>query len=131
VDAGLDVHGDPIRSDYTFAGGRGAMGRALASGEGFTAVVAANVPSAVGALQALHDAGVAVPAEVSVIAIHDAEIAEIVRPRLTTIQMPLARLGGRAIQLLASMPATAVIDEVVERPMRLVVRDSTGRAASA
>lgn len=128
ADAGLAPVADPIPGNYTFVGGRDAMRRSLGSRARFTGIVAANVPSAVGALQAHHDAGVEVPAEVSIVAIHDAEIAEMVRPRLTTVQMPLARLGGRAIELLASTSAADTIDEVVERPMELIVRDSTGQA---
>lgn len=125
-DAGLQRLGDPVSGDYTVSGGKLAMERTIASGTAFTGVVAANLPSAIGALQAVLDAGMSVPGEVSIVAIHDAEIADIVRPRLTTVQMPLARLGARGIELLSTTSATETINEVVDRPMRLVLRDSTG-----
>lgn len=125
-DAGLERLGDPIPGDYTFHGGKAAMQQTIAAGTPFTGVVAANLPSAIGALEALLDAGIPVPDAVSIVAIHDAEIAEIVRPRLTTVQMPLTELGARGIELLSTTSATEPINEVVDQPMRLVVRDSTG-----
>lgn len=125
---GLDRLGDPVSGDYTVAGGKRAMASTIASGVTFTGVVAANLPSAIGALHALQEAGLRVPEEVSIVGIHDAEIAELVRPRLTTVQMPLTRLGARAIELLSATPPADPIHEVVGQPMRLVVRDSTGPA---
>ena len=116
----------PIQADYTYQGGYAAMRHALGRERRFTGVVAANVASAIGALQALLEHGVALPREVSIVAIHDAEIAGMVNPRLTTVQMPLAQLGQRAIELLTTTTPTERIDEVVDDPMQLVVRDSTG-----
>lgn len=126
---GLDHVGDPVSGDYTAEGGRRAMQVLIDAAVGCTAVVAANLPSAVGALRALEDSRIAVPTSVSLVAIHDAEIASLVKPRLTTVQMPLTQLGARAIELLSSKSSTAKITEVVDRPMRLVVRESTGPAA--
>jgi DNA-binding LacI/PurR family transcriptional regulator len=40
--------------------------------------------------------------------------------------MPRTQLGARAIELLATPSPTASITKVVDRPMRLVVRASTG-----
>jgi LacI family transcriptional regulator len=124
--AGLDRLGEPVSGDYTFEGGKLAMQRMIQSRITFTGLVAANLPSAIGALEAVLDAGKFVPDDVSIVAIHDAEIAGIVRPSLTTVQMPLAQLGARAIELLSTTSPTAPITEVVDQPMRLVVRASTG-----
>lgn len=128
IRAGLESLGDPVSGNYTVVGGKLAMQRILASGMTFTGVVAANLPSAVGALQAVQEAGLHVPERVSIVAIHDAEIAEMVRPRLTTIQMPLTQLGARGIELLSTIAPSAEVNEVVGQPMRLVLRDSTGTA---
>lgn len=127
-DRGLEQIIEPISGDYTAVGGRDAMRRLLEADLGLSGVVVANLPSAVGALQALDDAGVGVPNSLSVVAIHDAELATLVRPSLTTVQMPLTQLGARAIELLAKSSPTASINEVVATPMQLVVRDSTGPA---
>lgn len=127
--AGLTLRPElEVQGDYTASGGRDAMRAGIESGLEFTAVVAANLPSALGALEALRDAGRSVPHDVSVVAIHDAEIADFVNPRLTTVRMPLTELGARAIELISTTQATDTITEVVAEPMDLVVRESTGPA---
>ncbi|CAN5564904.1 LacI family DNA-binding transcriptional regulator [soil metagenome] len=125
--AGVTLHPElEVQGDYTASGGRDALRAGIDSGMEFTAVVAANLPSALGALEALRDAGLSVPQDVSVVAIHDAEIADFVYPRLTTVRMPLTELGARAIELISTTSATDTITEVVAEPMDLVVRESTG-----
>jgi LacI family transcriptional regulator len=126
AELGLATVGDPISGEYTVEGGRRSMQQMLASGLDFTAVVVANLPSAIGAQQALQDSGATVPEDASIVAIHDAEIARLVRPALTTVEMPLTQLGSRAIELLSTSSPGASIAEVVDHPMRLVERDSTG-----
>lgn len=123
--AGLPVLGQQVHGDYTAAGGRVATERLLATGAEFTAVVAANLPSGIGALQAMAAAGIDVPGSMSVVAIHDAEVADWVQPSLTTVRMPLARLGERGIELLNTVPARSEIEEVVDQPMELRARAST------
>jgi len=127
AEAGLEPLGEPISGDYTVEGGRRSMQQTIDTKVAFTGVVAANLPSAIGALQTLLDAGFRVPDQVSIVSIHDAEIASLVRPALTAVQMPLTRMGARAIELLSTTPASAAVREVVDEPMRLVVRDSTAR----
>jgi len=56
-----------------------------------------------GLLGAASDAGIEVPRDLSVIGIHDAEIAELVRPQLTTIHLPMRDLGVRAIQQVSDL----------------------------
>ncbi|MGJ9412903.1 LacI family DNA-binding transcriptional regulator [Aeromicrobium sp. CF4.19] len=123
--AGLAVPRARWDADYTAAGGQAVMAETLRHGPAFTAVVAANLPSALGAMEALREAGVGIPDGVSIIAIHDAEIAEYVSPALTTVRMPLHQLGSRAIDLLATTAADEPIEEVVAQPMELTVRAST------
>lgn len=115
-----------LPGDYTAAGGRLAVAAVVSSR--VTGVVAANLPSGIGALEGLRDAGLAVPAQVSVVAVHDAEIAEYVLPRLTTVRMPLQELGARGIELLTTLAPREPVAEVVDAPIELVVRDSTAPA---
>lgn len=70
-----------------------------------TAVVVNNVVSALGLLAAAADGGIEVPRELSVVGIHDAEIAELVRPRLTTVHLPMRELGIRAIKQVSALLA--------------------------
>jgi len=62
---------------------------------------------------------------VSLVAVHDAELAGYLQPPLTTVRMPLAELGARAIGLVAQQAPTAPITEILRDPITLVVRGST------
>jgi LacI family transcriptional regulator len=94
----------------------------------FTALVAFNDISAIGAIRALRDIKLRVPADVSVIGFDDIKSAAFVVPGLTTIRQPLAEIGRIATQaLLNRIHGTDVArDEIVVEPT-LVVRESTGQ----
>ena len=69
-----------------------------------TAVFAANDSMAVGCLAALRDSGLDVPRDISLIGFDDIPIARHLHPALTTVQVPIAELGQRAMtQLLQSV----------------------------
>jgi LacI family transcriptional regulator len=70
----------------------------LSNRERFTALVAFNDMSAIGAIRALQDSGMQVPADVSVIGFDDIKAAEFNNPRFTTIRQPLANMGRMAAQ---------------------------------
>lgn len=65
-----------------------------------TAIFAANDSMAVGALSALADQRIAVPAEMTVVGFDDIPIARYVAPPLTTVRVDIAELGRRAFALL-------------------------------
>lgn len=99
----------------------------LAAKRPFTALVAFNDISAIGAIRALEDVNLRVPADVSVIGFDDIKAAAYTVPRLTTINQPLEEIGRIATQSLLNrihdtMPPR---DEITVEP-ELVVRDSTG-----
>ena len=107
-------------------GGAAAMSALLAQAEPPTAVLVANVASAVGALHTAYTLGLSVPQDVSVIAIHDMPLAGHLVPALTTVRMPLSELGRRAIELLAATSPDDDITETVTEPVEVIVRQSTG-----
>lgn len=124
--AGVDVSEDLIISaDHTEEAGAVAMDRLLAADKPPTAVFAANVMQAIGALHSARRTGVRVPHELSIVAIHDLRPAAFVDPPLTTVRMPLGQLGRRAVQLLEQSTPDEDIEEVVTGPMELVMRSST------
>lgn len=106
--------GLPLRSPlFTGYGAQaGVAGLAmLRSGSAMpTAVVVNNVVSALGLLAAAADAGIEVPRDLSVVGIHDAEIADLVRPRLTTVHLPMRELGIRAITQVSALLSGAAPD---------------------
>jgi len=101
----------------------------LSSGEPFTAIMAFNDISAMGAIRALQDCNLSVPGDVSVIGFDDIKAAAYNLPRLTTIRQPLAEIGRIATQSLLNRIHGTVMppDEILVEP-ELVVRESTGPA---
>lgn len=106
----------------------GASGLAMlqAGGTMPTGVVVNNVMSAVGLLGAASDAGIRVPEQLSVVGIHDTEIAELVRPRLTTIRLPMRALGVRAVEQVAALLAgtPTALGVLSDPPPHVVARES-------
>lgn len=114
-----------VSADYTPHGGAAAMSALLELDDPPTAVVVANMAAAIGALSAARGLGVAVPDDVSVVAIHDSALSGYLAPPLTSVRMPLEALGRRAVELLVSLPFEAPIEEIVSGPIELAVREST------
>ena len=85
-------------------GGYDAMRAILARGRAFTAVVASNDLSAIGAMRALAEAGRDVPGDVAVVGFDDHLMASAHVPPLTSVRYPLAEAGRRAVELLARCP---------------------------
>ncbi|WP_329113058.1 LacI family DNA-binding transcriptional regulator [Streptomyces sp. NBC_01353] len=71
----------------------------LAGGLDFTAIFAANDIVAAGAAQALEEAGVRIPEDVSLVGYDDVPVAQEMRPRLTTVHIPLEEMGRQAVRL--------------------------------
>ncbi|WP_063798666.1 LacI family DNA-binding transcriptional regulator [Nocardia sp. NRRL S-836] len=67
------------------------------------ALVCFNDRLAFGAYQALAEAGLSVPDDVSVIGFDDHPVASWMRPRLTTIALPHHELGAQAVKVLVDM----------------------------
>jgi LacI family transcriptional regulator len=106
------------------------LGKQLVERRGeFSAIFAFNDPSAIGAMRALHEAGLRVPEDVSVIGFDDIDSAAFHNPGLTTIRQPLRRMGAIAAQsLLDHLSGGARVGAQVSVDPELVVRQSTGPA---
>lgn len=99
---------------------------------GVTAVVAYNDLMAIGVLRGLRDAGVPVPAAVSVVGFDNTFASDLVTPGLTTVAAPLRSLGEVAVNTVVAI-ARGVrprAEQPQVLPVRLVVRESTGPAPS-
>lgn len=105
--------------------GRVAAQKLLEQGAPFTALVAYNDVSALGAMAALREAGLRIPEDVSVIGFDDIEFASIAYPPLTTVRQPLREMGASAAELLIRKIAKDEdVKDIRVRP-ELVVRSST------
>jgi LacI family transcriptional regulator len=105
--------------------------RLLRQSTTFTAVFAFNDLSAFGAIGALRDAGLRVPADVSVVGFDDIPGAASHNPPLTTVRQPLARMGKIAAETVVKRIAldSEAFPEVSVEP-ELVVRASTAPPAA-
>ena len=96
----------------------------------FTALVCFNDTAAIGAIRALHEAGMRVPEDVSVIGFDDIVGAEFHVPSLTTIRQPLAKMGRQAASILLDRIANPdkIYPPTIMMKPQLIVRESTARA---
>ncbi len=118
--------------EHTFSSGHAAMRQILATGAAFSAVLASNDESALGAIRALAEAGRRVPDDVAVIGFDDRPESSVQRPALSSVHVPLFKMGYQAVELLLQHIADGrVSDQRVLVPTRLVSRESCGCGRSA
>jgi LacI family transcriptional regulator len=116
IDDGLN----PIREGYV------AGKRLLKVSQKFTALLAFNDLSAIGAIHAFRDAGKRVPEDISVVGFDDVQAATIVQPALTTVRQPLIQMGMLAAsELLASIEGSKSEPHQILIKPELVIRQST------
>ncbi|MBL1188650.1 transcriptional repressor PurR, partial [Escherichia coli] len=99
--AGLAIlPGYEVHCDFEFEGGVIAMKQLLALAEPPHAVFAGNDAVAVGAYQALYQAGLSVPQDMAVMGYDDIELAKYLSPPLSPIPQPKDSLGELAVDAL-------------------------------
>ena len=112
---------------------RAAVARVLDRPKRPTGYVVANSGEAVGVLAALHEHGLRVPRDASVIGIHDTWFAPHLTPALSTVKLPQVELGRRSVTALLERidggpPREVLIDDPA--PL-LIARKSTGPAPTS
>ncbi len=144
ADLGLAVPHDYVRhGDFFYATGYECMQQLLRLAEPPTGVFVAADSMAIGAVQAISDAGLRVPDDISIVGFDDTEEASLVRPALTTVAQDWLELGEAAVLLLTGLmdrqagndatapgpdapadewPAPSLV------PGHLIVRDTTAAA---
>ncbi|WP_082772561.1 LacI family DNA-binding transcriptional regulator [Actinoplanes sp. TFC3] len=103
-----------------------AVSAALARGVTPRALVCLNDRVALGTYQALREAGLSVPGEVSVMSFDDSDMAAWLRPQLTSVALPHYELGWKAVELLLGKSEEPAIHRV-SMPIRM--RASIGKPA--
>jgi LacI family transcriptional regulator len=92
-----------------------------------TALVTGNNAMTIGALRALRERGLSVPADMALCCFDDFSWADLFTPRLTAISQPSKEIGARALQLLLERLASpSRPDRTVRLPATLVHRTSCG-----
>ncbi len=117
-----------IDGEFTEESGYAAVKKILSVVPRPTAVFACSDYMAIGALSALHEAGIEIPNEIALAGFDNIPIANFTEPALTTVNVAISNLGVRAI--------TCLIDAVREKnnhkrqqvilPTTLVIRESCG-----
>ncbi|MFK4834714.1 LacI family DNA-binding transcriptional regulator [Microbacterium sp. ZW T2_14] len=125
--AGAAIEPEWIRyGDFQREGGERHAGELLDLADPPTAIFAGNDLQALGVLYAAQARGVAVPGGLSVVGYDDLAIAELARPRLTTVHQPLREMAEQATKLLLQQLDEPQPDVTrVELATSLVLRDST------
>jgi len=117
-----------LHSGYSPDAGRLAVHQLCAAGgRRPTGIVVANMNAAMGALLGAREIGLRVPEQLSVVAIHDAWIADYAWPPLTTVRMPQYQLAHEAMrQLHMRLTGERPLDVTITDPAPLLVqREST------
>jgi DNA-binding LacI/PurR family transcriptional regulator len=107
-----------------------AMKALLEKQRDFTAIFCFNDIAAIGVIRAIHDAGLRVPEDVSVIGFDDILSAAYEKPSLTTVRQPLREMGNKGAEMLLGMITNSENEALAETVMQpeLIVRESTAAA---
>ena len=100
---------------------------------GPTAVVVASVNAAVGALSTALRMGLRVPEDLSIVGINTTWVSNTVYPAISTVRLPLRRLGEvAATMLLDHLGGAALADVLIDDPApELVVKETTAPPSGA
>lgn len=131
--AGLPLEESLVaQGDFSFDSGYAAMRQILAVRPWPTALFASNDTIAVGAMRAIHEAGLSIPRDFAVVGYDDVPFAAFACPPLTTIRTHAYAHGKlfaeAAIRLMDRHP---VGDQQDALPLEFIIRDSCGAKAPA
>jgi LacI family transcriptional regulator len=136
--SGLEQAKLPFREEYLVEGdfyepsGYAGMERLLALDEPPEAVFCASDTMALGAIRAIHAAGLRVPEDVAIVGFDDAAFASMMEPALTTVRQDKTGLGAAGCEALMRIIAEdSAQPQVVILSADLVVRESCGAAIRA
>ncbi|MBN1937257.1 MAG: LacI family DNA-binding transcriptional regulator [Anaerolineae bacterium] len=129
TEMGLEIRTDWIRyGEFERASGHEMTQQVLAISPRPTALFAANNFIAIGALSALHDAGLTVPEDMSMVAFDDLANGQVVEPFLTVADQPAYEMGKQAAELLLARLSGSALGGCQEilLPVKVIVRRSSG-----
>lgn len=128
VDAGLSEDDlSLIETDYGIEQGASAFNRLWAGSTRPTLIICGNDVLAVGGIRQARKIGVNVPRDVSITGFDDIEIATLIEPELTTVEVPHRAIGEASAEILIKMVEGDQWDPAalsISLPTRLIMRDS-------
>ncbi|WP_409293229.1 LacI family DNA-binding transcriptional regulator [Peribacillus sp. SCS-37] len=91
-----------------------------------TAFFVASDTMAIGAIRALHEKGISVPDDISIVSFNDIEMAQHIHPPLTTVRVHTEFMGMTAVDLLLDQIASRrSLAKKIVIPCELIVRESS------
>ncbi|MBN2501431.1 MAG: LacI family DNA-binding transcriptional regulator [Anaerolineales bacterium] len=124
--AGLPIEPALIQSgDYTRETGFHCAQALLTLPDPPTAIFAANDQSALGVIDAVHEAGLSIPDDVSVVGFDNIPQAARAIPALTTVDQSVSEMGYVATNMLFKLIHGSSLDyQIYQVPIQLVIRES-------
>lgn len=125
-EAGIEIKQENIlRGDWNYLKGKAAAKELLMRKDHPDVIVAMNDEMAVGAYHTAAELGIKIPDDISITGFDNAEIAQYVSPKLTTVDRPLQEMGYRSMELLLNMiPGINVGDYNITLPCTIVEGES-------
>lgn len=115
-----------VGGNFTYESGVAAMTSLLADYGDVDGVFASNDLMALGAIEALQDAGRRVPDDVRVVGFDDSSVGALSRPALTSVRQPIEEMAAEMARILLATiaePGRRVTSTIFEPTLR--IRDST------
>ena len=112
--------------EYSIQSGYALMKEAIEQGNLPEAFFIASDSMAIGALRALHEAGIRVPDDVSLVSFNDIEMAQFTSPPLTTVKIPTKEMGRLGVKMMIDRLNGREMPIKIMVPTTLVVRESCG-----
>lgn len=122
---GLTVELEYFETEISLAGGGMAVDQACDSGRSFSAILCLSDVIALGALFGLQRRGIQVPDNVSLMGIDDLPSSEYAVPALTTVHLPVSRMGEHAARALSDWVESGTTPASHRLEATLVERAST------
>jgi LacI family transcriptional regulator len=117
--------------NHQVGGGHDAMMQLLSRKTRPTAVLASNDMTAIGALGALHEQGLRVPEDISIVGFDDIQISAFTQPALTTVRLSREEIARVAFRALYNVRQDGGKGAEYRVETKLVLRGSTGRVAGS
>lgn len=129
AEAGLEVDPALIRpGDFLTASGYAGARDLLSLADRPSALLMANDLMALGAIQAIAEAGLRIPEDVSLVGMDDTFFAAFLSPPLTTVYVPTRVAGRLGIEMLSGTSNAITPVRRIVLPTQLVLRQSTAPA---
>jgi DNA-binding LacI/PurR family transcriptional regulator len=115
-----------LEGNHRVDGGMAAMKILLALNDRPTAIVCSNDLTALGVLKTIHEAGLEVPRDFSLVGFDDIEMVSLMHPALTTVRIPRAEIAAEALtMLLAAIAGSTLKPRETTVETKLIIRQST------